>query len=497
MPSPHNVTHRDRLNPRRPLVLGLLLLTLGCPQGDPTDETGGDALPYAGTDVRVVVPAGLNLPSLWRPGFEDWAAQTSAAYSISEVDFGNPTSADSGWMDTLKQQSPTLILLPTPLVNRLVADGLAAAIPEPALEALGWNRLPPPLRDALGMRGDRPTVCPVTCPTLFAFYRKDLLDAAGRKPPQTWDDYDALVTSASEWAPGQTAIEPRGADTLATLFLARAAASAKRPTQYSFELDVSTGEPLIASAAFVRTLERMGALTSHLAPASQSASFEDCWNALRSGNAAIGITALTAWPAESADQPAPGGANRSDNAQFVFGPLPGSDSVSRRDPGETAAANGATLSRPVLCGFAGLSACVMKSAGEVEQAAAWDLWAALMGYQDEGVITRLPGVPAQPASISRAVRGAAPALPPDSQTSLEQTLSGNQYHAQLVAELPCTGRARLLATLSDALHESLQGGIPPADALAQAAAAWTAIIDDIGRQPVLNSYRQRRGLTPL
>jgi hypothetical protein len=171
--------------------------------------------------------------------------------------------------------------------------------------------------------------------------------------------------------------------------------------------------------------------------------------------------------------------------------------VFNRDTGEWTEPDGASHNRPVLCGFAGLSACVMRSAGAVEQAAAWDLWAALMGYQVEGVIPPLPDIPAQPASISRAVREAAAALPPDSQTSLEQALTGNQSSPQLVAELPCAGRARLHSALGDALHEALQGGIPPADALAQAAASWTAIVDEIGRKPLLNSYRQRHGLTPL
>ena len=139
--------------------------------------------------------------------------------------------------------------MPTKDLSRLFAEDLIAPIPESAIDAdvLGWTSISPALRNVLGMQGDKPSVVPVTCPTLVAFYRKDLLAAAQFSIPQTWEEYDALVATVGEWAPGHVAIEPRGPDSLATLFLARAAASAKSSGQYSFELDVSTGDPLIAS----------------------------------------------------------------------------------------------------------------------------------------------------------------------------------------------------------------------------------------------------------
>ena len=48
--------------------------------------------------------------------------------------------------------------------------------------------------------------CPVR--TLVCYLRRDLLDQAGLKLPETWEDYHVLLEKLPEWAPGLAAVEP-------------------------------------------------------------------------------------------------------------------------------------------------------------------------------------------------------------------------------------------------------------------------------------------------
>lgn len=496
-PSPSRGRSFDWM-PLRTFVLTLgaglsLMLMAGCPRGDSPSDAQNARPRFAGTDVRVVLPAELDLVAAWTPGFEDWAAETDATYSISEIRFADSGTGETDWLAALQAAEPTLVLLPTPLVNRLTADGLTAPIPEGTLasDTLDWNRLAIPVRQALGMVGNRPAVYPVTCSSLVVYCRTDLLEAAGRQVPQSWDEYDELVKTVDQWAPGLSAIEPRGVESLATLFLARTASSAKPPTQYSFELDVSTGDPLISSPAFLRTWEKMSELTSSLSDASNAASFDDCHKAFFCGQAAIAISTLSTDTAADCDPPL------SSEAKFpyVTASLPGSRSVFNRDAGKWETLEGSEINRPALCGFDGLAACVMADAEDVEQQAAWNLWARLMRLQESAIIPPLPGVPCRSSAPGASILDARASTVAAGPVSLEQAITPEDR--RLVAELPCIGRDRLLAALNDALRTSLENGAPADEALNKAADAWTNIIEEIGRPQVLNSYRQRLGLTAL
>ncbi|MGD9855891.1 MAG: ABC transporter substrate-binding protein [Planctomycetaceae bacterium] len=474
-------------------------MSAGCRNGGPAPDSTAVRQPYAGTKVHVVLPSELELASAWTPGFEDWAASAAASYSVSEVETSNSAIAEEHWLQALQAETPTLVVLPTHAVNRLLADDLAAPIPEAVLaaDAIQWNSVPPAVRKALGMQGDRPAALAVTSASLVAFYRKDLLSAAGREIPQTWEEYDKLVATIAEWAPGHVAVEPRGPNSLATLFLARAAAGAKTPTQYSFELDVSTGDPLISSAAFVRALEAMTRLSSHLTGQSGTASFADCTSAALSGKAAMGITAFGADAGLAGDAVSPGEPPAVMDADLEFTPLPGSREVYNRDRASWDTLDGNQLNRPALCGFGGVCVCVMKSASDIEQEAAWDLWGGLLAIQDEGIVSVVPGIPVRATGLADAIKRAAQTLPAAAQRSLEQAISANHQNPLLVAELPCAGREQLLAVLADSVRQALDEGADAQHALDQAAGSWSGLLDELGRRRVLNSYRRRLGLSPL
>ena len=143
----------------------------------------------------------------------------------------------------------------------------------------------------------------------------------------------------TEWAPEHIAIEPRGTQSLATLFLARAASAAKDSTRYSFELEAATGNPLIVTEAFTKTLTDMQSLSPQLAVESQSSSFNDCWNIMLSGRAAIGIAMPVVVPAMASDDSSSAGESGEVTEHIQFSPLPGSSELFNADAQVWAAPN--------------------------------------------------------------------------------------------------------------------------------------------------------------
>ena len=370
-----------------------------------------------------------------------------------------------------------------------------ATIPVETLESgrLAWHQLSPGVRTTLGTLSGEPALLPVTCPVPVLAYRRDLLEAAGLEPPRTWDEYGGLVEKLSEWAPGHIAVEPWSDDSLATVFLTRAVSGAKHPAQYSVELDVTTGEPLIATEPFVQALSEMAGLQKHLLPDVRAMSADDCLAAFVEGRAAIGL--IWDQPPASGDADASAESRETQAGSSVaFNSVPGRDLVYDRDTGDWVSSPANSVNRPALIGFAGLTACVPDTASSIEQLAAWDLWGLLEAYQLEGTI------PAVDGSLLHGISGASVLsgqLAPPAVRSYQDAVTDSLQSNSLVCALPVPERERLLNQLRVAIVDVLEEKADPAEALRAAEDAWTKAIDDIGHTRVLNGYRQRLGLSPV
>ena len=404
--------------------------------------------------------------------------------------------------EAIAAEQPTLVLLPSRFVNGLVADGLVASIPTDVIDGqrIDWTGIPAPARRSLGSLSDHPAMVPVTCQVPICCYRLDLLEASGKQIPHTWSEYDALARSLSEWAGELTAVEPWGEPFRTTTYLARAISAAKQPAQYSVELNVGTGEPLIASAPFVRALEEVAALRPHLATGVETLSPDDCLRELREGRAAMGIvwetvpSGTTATGAPSAPTTA-GLLQTPTDVPLAFAPLPGRDEVYDRETERWGNPPTEAHNRPALCGPGGFTVCVLASASEQQVAAAWDLWGLLESYQIDGTIQRLPGNAVIPPGPEAARQGDASSL--ENWQPSRAAVTASLQNASLTCELPVYGREQLRTALSTALEAALTKELSPAEALEQTARDWTTAMDQLGRSKVLNSYRQRLGLSGL
>ena len=93
---------------------------------------------------------------------------------------------------------------------------------------------------------------PFGSPVFCCYYRADLLEKLGRKPPQTWTEYEELakLLRRTQKPAGGAAwcgtIEPLVPGWAGLVLLARAAAYAKHRDNYSALFNIETMEPLVA-----------------------------------------------------------------------------------------------------------------------------------------------------------------------------------------------------------------------------------------------------------
>ena len=473
-------------------------------------------MPFAGSSVEVVAPAALNAAERWPlilTEFEhDWGARAIVL----------PDGAQSGSADSAQ---PTAQLLFFPLAEIAARERLAPLPREERDDARGgggrlpWSDIFTGLRNNVCSRGGDPLVIPISAPVLVCYYRRDLLEQAGRAPPASWPEYQHLLDTLSEWAPGLTAVEPWGPEYRATMYLARAVGAARHPGQYSLYFDIESGEPLIDTPGFQRGLEQTVQAIQRMPPDVLSYSPADCRRELLASRAAIGIAFETGpaaadfplgpggWQDTDTDASDPGGSagaagrprgfERAEAIAIGIVPLPGAIEVYNHTTGAWERPRGESLNRVPLAGFAGLCAGVSADGPPEARRAACKLLARLT--VDEFASAFPPEITTlcRGSQTDTPSRWAGEMLTGEEADAYVAAVSESLRSPLLVAEIPVVGRERFRQALTTGLDSALSGQQSPADALAATADRWREITAEIGIDAVRNSYRGSLGLPPV
>src|SRR5579863_5687200 len=217
----------------------------------------------------------------------------------------------------------------------------------------GWLDIFAGLRERVLSIGGAPTLLPLSCPILTCYLRRDLLDKAGLKAPETWQEYQSLIDSLPKWAPGLTIAEPWSQDFRATTFLWRAVSRVKNGGSFSVFFDIDTGDPLIDSEGFVRALTEAVASVSKMSADAKTLTPAECRRLILTGKAAMAL----AFEPGRVDEPP---VERMKGITLSFVRAPGSRQVYRRQSNtwETPAEQG--LNYVTLAPFGGLAVGVSK-----------------------------------------------------------------------------------------------------------------------------------------
>src|SRR5580698_9820635 len=181
-----------------------LCSTSGCEDEEATKAASAEHT-FTNETVTIAVPKGMGFLEGWKGLLDEWGEQTGAAYRLVEYEDGTAAKKDLPTAD--------LIILPFAEMGEFVAADRLSLMP-PVLtsgdSATAWLDYFSGLRERVLTIGGAPAIIPFSCPVLTCYYRRDLLEKAGKKPPRTWDEYQALVESLPSWAPGLSAAEPWG-----------------------------------------------------------------------------------------------------------------------------------------------------------------------------------------------------------------------------------------------------------------------------------------------
>ena len=468
----------------------VLLTAVGCD----TPRTASAGRPFAGTTVTVVVPGEHAFRESWEAVLNDWSDQTGATVNLQET-VATPANAPAG----------SLVVFPaTQLAEWVAAKALASmpggtrsSVAESAGEAeaagvpgLGWDETWLGLRDKLGSPAQTPSVIPISTPALVLYYRSDLLAEAQRKPPQTWDEYQQLVSDLPQWAPGKTVAEPWSEDFRATLFLARAMSAAQHPGHHAPFFDADLMTPLIANEAYVRTLEQTARMFETLPEASREfllkATPEQCRAELLGGRAALAI----GWePGPATSTP------RAEGITIGVVRLPGSTEAFNPSRHAWDPAEGGGVQQVTLVGFRGWVAAVKAGGSETQRDAAWNLAGRLWNAEAPAPQPAGTSGPFREADLADPSRFVGEGLLSAEAEAYGFAVAESLRDRRVVVELPLLGRDDYRRALADGLTAVLTGRQKPEDGLRQVDNAWRDITARLGEAKVRDSYRRFLGLT--
>ena len=447
----------------------LLLFTAGCPSSPETKPVG---LAYQGIALTVTVPPGLGLVEGWEQPARDWADETGATVSLTDV-----TSSTDGVFVVSLQALP-----------ELVATGRVASIPEGSLSEsqLDWLDVLPSLREQIGVRLRQATLLPLSAPVLVCAYRQDLLDKAGLTPPTNWTEYDELVRTVGRWGDGLTVVEPRHPDLLATLYTARVAAGALGKGQLGLEFDPETMRPRISSPPFIEALDQLAALKPHLAEGVTGFRGEDCLAEMMSGRAELGLCLL------GAGGPRDAAASRGESLALGFSRLPGSSRVYDTTSQRWIDLPQGEINQPTVLTAGTLVAAVCDGPGNTVEAG-WSLIQKLAVLDDGQLLPAAARSPVRESQLVRSDLYCPPGLAGLSASKALAAVANSLRSGAVVAELPIVQRERFRARLTTALQETIDQGRPAAEALAATATDWERLLEELGRDAIRDSYRQSLG----
>ncbi len=512
---------------QRSAILCLLLLLAGCPKAD-DDSKKPVGRPLEGVTVRLAVVDDPALAAAVVRVKGEWNAQTGSELEVVET-----TEKDLLRAERLPADG---VLCPSHLLGVLAERKQLAAVPRKILHDPEWAGVFSLLKLREAVWGNQPMAVPFGSPVFCCYYRADLLEKLGRRPPKTWDEYQALAKLLAKNSPRPTAadgqanknsplplgegqgvrawcgtIEPLAPGWAGQVLLARAAAYAKHRDNFSTLFDIETMEPLVSGLPFQQALEELVAAAKlgpadplKYDPASVRAAF---WN----GQCGMALT----WPTAAKQGRGERGEGRGTAASVdlsdprsSLSPLPSPLSPLRvafvELPGSRRVFNLANHhweqraddedARVPLLTISGRLGVVDKKSDHVDAAFQLLLWLSgsdmspqVSAASPSTTLFRKSNVALPGAWVEKPVPATSAGQYAD---ATEAALS----HEQWLGALRMPGRAEYLAALDDAVAAAVRGEKSPLDALLDADAKWQKITERLGVERQKAAYRHSLGL---
>jgi len=467
--------------------LMVCLLFCGCPDSRPQGGANTVTLPFKGQEVELLVPKALGLPTTWEVLIQEWSSQTGAAVRWTEYS-SEEEAAFGKSLEPTHSSGGRVVLFSLKRLSEL--DRHLAPLNPATGSDFDAKDLFKGLRERVVSRERFPVAVPIAAPVLVCYYRRDLLKAAGLKPPASWEDYQTLLDALEHWAPNLTAVEPLGPDHRAATFFARSLAFAKHPENYSVWFDLETGEPLVQTPGFVESLTTAQRAWKRMPSSINEMTPNECRRAVIEGRAALALAFEPSSVTEATSR-----VERAPGIEIGLCRLPGSRRVFNRNSERWETSTAASLHAPGLCGTTGLAAGVTLPTSGSKDVAAWNLLIALVGSEFESAWATLPKTPCRESQVSTAPTWNNDGLTAEEASQYVDAVAQMLRDTQLVAELPLPRADELRAATAHCISRVLSGEAEPAAALTTLQTEFDEIATSLGKDSVRAAYRRGLGLT--
>ena len=482
-------------------ILGLALLLGGCAKPNADPKPPPVEQPLQGVKLRLAVVDDPAMAAAIARMQGEWNSQTGSELEVVQL-----TEKE---LDAAKAMPADAVVCPSHWLGTLAQRDWLVPVPREILRNAEWTGLFELLKLREAAWGSRTMAIPFGSPVFCCYYRVDLLEKLGRKPPRTWEEYQELAELLAKNDPRLPAknvdikaipwcgsIEPLAPGWAGLTLLARAAPSLKHRNNYSALFRIETMEPQVAGKAMIAALEELVA-TAKLSPVDLTrcdptavrAAFwrGQCGMALTWPTAARGLAAASTQ--READE-------NSEASTLRMGvvELPGSKrayNLNRRTWDKRSADEDAHV--PLLA-IAGRLGVVGKNAANAQAAFQLLLW-----LSDD---RRSPQIsPASPATtmfrqsnLQFPDQWVEKSMPADAAVQYGAATAAAFQHEAWLGALRMPGRAEYLAALDEAVLSAVRGEKSPADALEKAEKKWRDITDRLGLDRQRAAYHRSLGL---
>lgn len=479
------------------LVVSFVLLLAGCPRSTTEQQPDGGHLPLKGVTLRLAMVADPAMAEAVMQLRGEWNAQTGAELEVVELSEDDLRKAETLSTDAL--------IIPSFMLGELAERDLIMPVPKAVTKTDQWAGVfdLPKVREAAW--GGRTMAVPFGSPVFCCYYRADLMEKLGRRPPQTWEEYQELAKLLKDHKPDGSAkwsgtLEPLAPGWAGLTLIVRAAPAAKHRSNYSTLFNIETMEPLIAEPPFVEALEKLVAAAKlsdvdplQLDPAKVREAF---WR----GECGMAVT----WPTAAEASLAAGLAPHSETDTTAkpttepisvgFAELPGSRRVYNISEKAWDKRSDNEDDRVPLLAVIGRLGVVSKQTKH--QAAAFQL----LVWLSDGMISTQVSAVSPATTMFRGSHLDTPGLwveetvPRAAAAEYGDVAQAAFAHEQWLSALRIPGRAEYLAALDEAVATAVRGEKPPKEALDQAAAKWREITNRLGTDKQKAAYQHSVGL---
>ncbi|HND50822.1 MAG TPA: extracellular solute-binding protein [Pirellulaceae bacterium] len=475
------------------------------------DESGSNE------PLRVVV---VDDPQLAAAIKKQWTAISQEPLEIRDAE---PALLDAA--EPAAKLNADIVIYPTAWLGTLAERRRLVPLPEDMASSDGFDR-----RNLLGLARQRECVwgqetyaVPLGSQPQLLLYRRDIFSQLNIKPPQTWDEFDALAKRLQkreslgalgppEGQPWSGSLEPTASPDAGTQLLARAAASVRHRSQYSTLFDFATMDPLLTSPAIVQALEKFVEVVKASDASAKSRTAAQVRDDFFAGRAAMALTWLptpasgaksttekaTENPTESStEKPSSPAGDTEDPAKLErwgVAPIPGATQMYNLRQKLWEPRQKDESVRVPLIGAVGRLGSVTRECKR--RRSAWNFLILLSNSDwSGGVLSQSPATgPSRRAHLDDAARWLPPQLDGEAARQYVQVVRETQDEAGWMFVPRVPGRERYAAALDAAVVAALAGEKSPLDALTAASAEWQKITDELGRAEQRAAYRRCLGL---